>query len=190
MGVFAAEDDMGVDQFPLAVEHVEVVGDPQEVHFGRQQAVVRVVPPVGGEKAQLAACHDAPDLGLDIPEIGDRGPGRVVRKGVGIELDRAGERQAVFVEHGVLQRPGRSRVGLERFYGAYPVEGVQMVEMDDMVLHRLGGGDDVTDVVGVARYLDPQGVLDRPHRRQGMHGGAYAAEALGIQPGVAGVAAL
>ncbi|EXI71461.1 MAG: hypothetical protein AW07_03522 [Candidatus Accumulibacter sp. SK-11] len=63
-----------------------------------------------------------------------------------------------------------------------------MVEMDDVVMHRVGQDDHVADVLRVDRQLELQGILDRTHRCQSMHRRAHAADALGDGPGVARVA--
>ena len=83
---------------------------------------------------------------------------------------------------------GLHRIGLERADHVHPVQGVQMVEMHDVVLHVLGAEHQVADQFGVGRNDDAQRVLDGAHRGQGVHGGADAAGALGKRPGVARIA--
>src|SRR5271157_709016 len=52
------------------------------------------------------------------------------------------------------------------------------------------GDDHVADVLRVERHLEGKRILDRAHRRDGVNGGAHAADALGEHPGVARVAPL
>ncbi len=62
--------------------------------------------------------------------------------------------------------------------------------MHDMVVDAVRRDDHVADVLGVERHLQSQRVFNRPHRDDGVHGGADAADALGENPGVARVAVL
>src|SRR5512133_571257 len=61
---------------------------------------------------------------------------------------------------------------------------MQMIEMNDVILYVLDADDDVADQLGIGRDLDSEGVLDCPHRSDGMNGRADAAETLGPVPGV------
>ena len=62
--------------------------------------------------------------------------------------------------------------------------------MDDMILQVLDAFEQVADDPGVVGYDDPQGILDRTHGSDGVHGRADAADALGERPRVPRVAAL
>ena len=92
--------------------------------------------------------------------------------------------------HLLRQRRGRRRIGLERRHDVHPVERVQMIEVDDVVLHHLGQEHDVADDLGILGNLDAERVLHRAHRGQRVHRGADAADALAERPGVARIAAL
>ncbi len=81
-----------------------------------------------------------------------------------------------------------ARVGLQRADHVDPVQGVQMVEVNDVILHVLGAKHQVPHHFGVRRHGDAQRVLDRADRGQGMHGRADAAGPLGKGPGVARIA--
>src|SRR6185369_7255367 len=71
-----------------------------------------------------------------------------------------------------------------------PVEGVQMIKMDHVILHVLHAVHDIADQFGGGRNLDAEGVLDGAARRERVHGGAHAANALAEGPRIARVAAL
>ena len=94
------------------------------------------------------------------------------------------------VEMDFLQRAGRRRVGRKRTHHVHPVQGVQVVEVDHVILDELHGFQQVADDAGVVGNGDAEGVLDGAHRCDGVHGRADAADALGEDPGVARVAAL
>ena len=67
---------------------------------------------------------------------------------------------------------------------------MQVVEVDDVVLHELDAFQQVAEDACIIGDRDAQGILDCPHRSDGMHGSAHAAHALGKEPGVARIAAL
>ena len=188
MRVLAAEDDMRRHEFALLVEHFKIMRDRHEMDFRRQQLVVRMIPPVRREDAELAALDDGLDLALDFCEILRR-RGRecmVVR----LRHARAGraERQTVGIEHRGLQVRRRDRIGRERLDRADPVERMQMIEMDDMILHRQRRRHDVADVVRVFRNTDLERILDGAHRSERMRRRADAADALDIGPRITRVA--
>jgi hypothetical protein len=127
-------------------------------------------PVAPGEDAQLAAGHRLPHLLLYRGEAGGR-IARPVGEGGG-EAGRGG------------------RVGLEGALHVDPVEGMQMVEMDDVVLHGPHAGHEVADQLGAAGDGILESILHRPDRGDGMDAGADAADTLGHGPGVARVTAL
>ena len=65
-----------------------------------------------------------------------------------------------------------------------------MIEVDDVIVQGVSDQDQVADVLRVERDLEPDRVLHRAHRGDGVDGGADAADALGEQPGLARVAPL
>ena len=83
------------------------------------------------------------------------------------------------------QRRGPGRVGGRRRHDVDPVQGVQVVEVHDVVVDHLHGGHNVANSAGVGRNRDAQGVLHRSHRREGVDGRADTARPLGEHPGVA-----
>jgi len=145
------------------------MGDGHQVGFGRQFHG-RMAPVAGGEDPQAAGVDERFKLGLHCTELG---------------LAVAGP-----VRDALCQLGGLLGVGLEGRDHIDPVQGRQMVEMDDMVLHRVLGHDHVADVLGIERHLHLEGVLYRADRRDGVHRGADATEALGIDPGILGRAPL
>ena len=70
-----------------------------------------------------------------------------------------------------------------------PVERVQVIEVDHMVLHILAGADDVADQVGILWNLDAERIFDGAHRRQRVNRRAHAADPLRPDPGFARIAA-
>ncbi len=131
-------------------------------------AVVRVAPVAVGEDAQPAGGKRL-DLVLHGAEVG----GRV--------LVPFGERAGQF--------GGFLGVGLEGVDDVHPVERVQVVEVDHVILHVLGGLHDVADQLGGRRNADAQRVFDGADAGLRVNRGAHAADALGDGPGIAGIAA-
>ena len=72
----------------------------------------------------------------------------------------------------------------------HPVQGVQVVEVDDVVLNELHAVDQVPDQIRVGRDGDVQGILHGAAGGHGVHDGTNAADPLGKGPGVARVAPL
>ena len=65
MRVLAAEDDVRDDEILLLVEHLEVVRDRHEMHLGREELIVRMIPPLRREDAELTTVDDLLHLCLD-----------------------------------------------------------------------------------------------------------------------------
>jgi hypothetical protein len=65
---------------------------------------------------------------------------------------------------------------------------VQVVEVHEVVLREQGQVHDVADRVRVLGDLDPERMLDGPHRGERVHARAHAADALHESPGVTRVA--
>ncbi len=167
--VLAPEDRVDLDHLALPVERLEVVRDRHQVRLRRQP--VGRVPPVGvRERPQLAALHEPLDPIPDAREV-LRARERPVR-------DRLG------------QRRGLRRVGAQRRDDVDPVEGVQVIEVDDVVLHRLHRDDQIAEEPRVRGRHGANRVLDRPNRRDGVDRRAHAADALREHPGVARIAPL
>ena len=150
-------------------QRFEIMRHCQQIHFGRQR-VGGMAPIAAGEEAQLAAVDHAFDALLDAAEIGGAG------------LFAVGNRLR---DGGSLRR-----IGLEGGGDIDPVERVQMIEVDHMVLHHLRAGDEVADNAGVIGNVDFQSVLDGAHAGDGVDHGADAADALRPDPGLARIAAL
>ena len=188
MRVLAAEDDVRRHELALLVEHLEVVRDRHEMHLRRQQLVVRVIPPVRGEDAELAALDDGLDLALDLGEILRRRRGEIVLVSLCHARVRRAERELVRLEHLVLEVRRRDGIRGECLDGAHPVERVEVIEMDEMILHRQRRRHDVADVVRVLRDADLQRVLHGTHRGERVRRRADAADALDVRPGIARIA--
>ena len=165
----AAEDGDHLVRLALVVERLQVVRHGEQVHL-RRQLHRRVAPVAVREDAELP--------------LGDEAGQPVLHR---LELLRAVARP---VRQAGGERGGLRRVGLERRDDVDPVERRQLVEVDDVIVQRVRDHDEVADVLRVLRDLELQRVLDRAHRRDGVHRGADAAEALREEPGVARVAPL
>ncbi len=166
--ILAAEDGMDLDDFFLPLQRIEIVSDCDQVHF-RRQLVSRMAPIAVGEDAQTAGGKGL-DLVLHFGEI----------------------RGVIFVplRKRLRQLGGLLGIGLERVDDVHPVERVQVIEVDHVILHVLRGEHDVADDLRRGRHRDAQRILNRADAGQRMHRGAYAADALGDGPGIARVAAL
>ena len=66
---------------------------------------------------------------------------------------------------------------------------MKLVEMDDVILHRLRCSNDVANQAGVVGDFDPQGILNRSDRRQCVDRRADSANALRPNPGFARIPA-
>ena len=114
--VLAAEHRVHLDELALPVERLEVVRHRHQVGFGRQ-LVGRVAPVGVGEGPELAAIDELLRRSLHAGEVL-----RARQRPVG---DRLGERRRL------------RRIGRQRRHDVDPVERVQVVEVDDVVLHAL-----------------------------------------------------
>ena len=116
MRVLAAEHGVHLDELALPVERLEVVRDRHQVGLGRQ-SVGRVAPVRVGKRSELPALDESLDPVADAREV-LRARQRPVR-------DRFGERR------------GLRWIGRQRRDDVHPVERVQVVEVDDVILHAL-----------------------------------------------------
>jgi hypothetical protein len=163
-----AEDRDDLVGLALHFQRLQVVRHGHQVHLGRELHR-RVAPVAVGEDAELAAIDEAlqPLMHAAHLVLAVEVPGR----------------------EALAQRRRLVRIGLQRRGDIDPVERREVVEVHDLVMHRVRQDDQVADELGVQRHFHLQGVLDRAHRGDGMHRGAHAADALGDGPGVARVAA-
>jgi hypothetical protein len=81
-------------------------------------------------------------------------------------------------------------VGLEGAHHIHPVEGMEMIEMDDVIMEELCPHEKVSDDPCVVRNGHLGGHVHATHRGEGMDVGADAARALGKEPCITGVAPL
>ena len=188
MRVLAAEDDVRDDEILLLVEHLEVVRDRHEMHLGREELIVRMIPPLRGEDAELSAVDDLLHLCLDRGVVVRRCDREVMRVGIRVECRRPTEGEAIGLEHRVLECRRRRRIRLQCLERADPVECVEVVEMDDVILMSEARRDDVADVVCVLRNRDAECVLDGTQTAERMRGRADAADALNVCPCIARIA--
>ncbi len=140
----------------------------QKVHFRRE--LVPGMAPVGvGKDAQLAAFDQGLNSFLHRPEITD---------GV---LRPAGE------SSGEVRR--LLRVSPQGADHVNPIQGVQDIEMDHVVLQVVRAEHQVPDKLGIRRDGDTERVLHGAHGSQRVHGRADPAGAFGEGPGVPRVSA-
>ena len=153
----------------LVFQGLEVVGDGHQVDF-RRQLHGGMAPIAVGEDAELARGHDGLELILD---------------GLHLLLAVIGPGGQALAQFGRLLG-----VGLDGGGDVHPVQGREMVKMHHVIMHGVGGDDQVADVLGVKGHFHLEGVLHGPDRGEGVDRGADAADALGEGGGVPGVAAL
>ena len=139
-----------------------------EIGLGRQ-LVGRVAPIGVGEDPELAALNEGLEAILH--------PGKVLCARQRPVRDR------------LSQRGGLGRVGAERADDVDPVQRVQMIEVDHVVLNVLRRHDQIAQEPRIGRRRRADRLLDGSDRGDGVNGGAYAADALGESPSVARIAA-
>jgi hypothetical protein len=80
---------------------------------------------------------------------------------------------------------GLGGIGFQCRKHVHPIEGRQLIEVNNMILHGVGRHHHVTDVLCIQRNFQFESVLDRAHRANGMHHSAYSTDALQNSPGIA-----
>jgi hypothetical protein len=81
-------------------------------------------------------------------------------------------------------------IRLQRRHHVHPVQGMQVIEMHDMVVDILAGNHEIADQLGIVGNGIIQGILHGAYRGDAVHQGTDAADTLGEGPGVARVASL
>ena len=159
---------MNSNELFLELQRFQVVRDGHQVRFGRQ--TIGGMPPISGAKeTELLArdqCADAVLYTLEVLLTRNRPIGNRLR-----------------------QLRCLCRVRFQCGDDVHPVQGVKMIEMDDVILDRLRRGDDVAHQARVVRNFDAQRVLDRVDRSQRVNHSTNSADALRPDPGFARVAA-
>jgi hypothetical protein len=167
--VLAAEDRVDLDQFLLPLQGLEVVSDTDQVHLRRE--LVGGMSPVGiGEDAELSGFDETREALLEVGEVAHG------------TLRPAGDL--------LRQIGGGLGVGLERAHDVDPVERMQVVEVDHVVLHVLRAEHQVAHEFSGGRHGDAERILNRADRRERVHRGADAAGTFGEGPGIPRIAAL
>ena len=139
MRVLAAEHRVHLDELTLPIERLEIVRDRHQVGFCGQ-AVRRMAPVRVGKRPELAAVDEAFDAIADASEVL-----RARERPIG---DRLGKRRRL------------RRVCRQRRHDIDPVERVQVIEVDDVVLHALRADDQIAQQPRVGRRCRPDRVLD------------------------------
>ena len=169
VGRLRTEDRDNLVRFPLVLERLQVVIHGKQIHF-RRQLHRRVAPVSVGEDPELSARYDPLELGL----------GRSHRLHAVVRPRRQALREA----------GGRHRVRLQGGGDIHPVERRQMVEVHDVIVHRVRDEDQVADVLGVHRNFEAERVLDRADRSDRVHRGTHPADPLREQPRVTRIPSL
>jgi hypothetical protein len=167
MRVLAAEDGVDLDEAALPVERFQIVRDGHEIGL-RRQLVGRMTPIGIREGPELAAL--------------DKGLHAVAHAGKIL-----GARQRPIRDR-LRQRRSFRRVRAERADDVDPIERVQVIEMDDVILHVLRRYDQIAEQPCVRRGHGADSPFDCADRGDGVNRGADAADALGEGPGVARIA--
>ena len=92
------------------------------------------------------------------------------------------------VRDGLGQVGGRGGVSVEGADDIHPVQGVQVVEVDDVVLYVLDAFQDVAQNARIVRDFHPEGIFDSSHGAECVYSRSDTANALGHGPGFAGIA--
>ena len=169
MWVLAAEDGVHLDELTLPLERFEIVRHGHEI--GCRRELVRRMPPICvGKWPKLPAVDQAFDAVLDALEV----------RGARLRP----------VRNRLCKRGGLLRVCAECRHDVDPVERVQVIEMNHVVLDALGRDDQVAEDPRIGRRLRADRVFDRADRSNRMHRRADTADTLGKRPGITRVAAL
>ena len=161
MRVLAAEHRMQAGCTGLLMKRFEIMGDHEQV-FDRSEPVFRVSPVALVKRSQLTAARKAPEPLLNRCEI-DLG---------------------CIVRNGFCQSSGLARVGVKGADDIHPIQGVQMIEVDDVVVQKLCAHKKIADNAGIFRDGQPQGIFHAAHRGGTVNIGAHPAQPLGKNPGV------
>jgi len=166
--VLGAENGVEAGCPGLDAQGLHIVSRSHEV--GLRRKFVRGMPPVGiGKRPQLAAFHKGSQPLLD-----------------GFEIDGASH---LGVAHIIGERGRGLGISLQGAHHVHPVQGVQMIKVDEMIVLELGAVEEIADDSGVVGnfYLDR--IFDCPHRGQGMGQRSDPAGALDKMMGIPGIPA-
>jgi len=169
MRILGTENGMQAGSASLLPERQKIMMDGEQVYLGRE--FVGWMPPIAvGEDTELAAVDKLLQTCLSGFEIVDTAPAG--------GSDLGGEIGGLF------------GVGLERADDIHPVQCVQMVEMNEMVVQELGTQQQVTNDAGIVGDGNAHGGVTGSHRSQPMNIGTNPAGPLREQIGIARVTAL
>ena len=175
MRVLAADDCCGAGSLDLHAQGLQVVGCGNQVGFGLKIVGRMAAQEVGvGKGSELSGGHEGIQLVLNGLEV----------------FSLAGLAGSVFSQLGSL-----GRISLEGAGDVHKVQGVQVVEVHDVVVQLLLGQEQVADIGGVGRNLEAlvsvmDGVFQRTCGGQGVGVGADAAGTGSEVLHVAGIPAL
>ena len=168
--ILSTKDGVNLDHFLLPLQRFQIVRHRHQVRFGRQ--LIGWMTPVGIlENSELSGIHKLLDGVLDIGKV-------------------SGRRCWPARRHLLREASRGSRIGFERRHNVHPVQRMQVIKVNHMILDILRQRHDVADDLRVFRNGDADGILYRPHRGQRVHRSTHAADALAECPSVAGIATL
>ena len=158
---------MDLDKAPLPIERFKVVRQCHEVGLRRQP--IGWVPPIGvGEDAELSAFHERLH------------PIAYVR-----EIFRTRERP---VRDRLCELGGLRRIARERAHHVDPVERLQVIEVNHVIMDILCGHDEVAQNACIRRWHGSDGMFHRANGRDRMHRRTHPADSLGERPCIARIA--
>ena len=169
MGIFSAENGMHPGGLGLKPQGFDIMGCCHQVGF-RRQFVGRMAPVGVGKGSQLAAVDKGLQPVLNIFKIIGTAPGRIA--------DIVGQGGCF------------CRIGLQGADNIHPVQGMQMIEMDDVIMLELGTMEQVSDNTCVFGNFDANRIFDCPHRGQSMCVRSDAAGALHKMLRIPGITSL
>ena len=154
---------MHLDYFLLPFEGFEIMGDCNQVLFG-SQLIGWMSPITVSEDSQLSASHKLIEPFFQRCEIagGAFGPRRKFLR----------------------KQRSLGGIGFESGNDIHPVERMQLIKMDNMVVHIQYGGHDVAYHLSIRRDDDIERVLYRSYRAKRMDGGTYSTYASYENPSV------
>ncbi len=167
MRILGAEQGVDANNLALPIERFQIVRDRHQVCFGRQ--LVGGVSPVRVRK------------GTQLPRFDKRFD--FVLHTLEVRLGRVGP-----IRNGLREFCRGGRIGFERAHNVHPIERVEVIKVDDVILDKLAAFDDITNDLRVERNRNAERVFHRAHRGCRVNGCADAADALRKDPGIARIA--
>ena len=94
------------------------------------------------------------------------------------------------IAHIIRQGGGFLGIGLQGTDNVHPVQGMQMIKMNNVIMLELGAHEQIANDARIVGYLDADCIIDCPHRGQSMGVSSDAAGALHKMMGIPWISAL